>query len=174
MTGARQSERETQVQSMLFGIVEQYGIAQHRSKSSCELLGSLLQRHNKLRVKGAEDKDLLGSADVFVARADYHILIEAGRCALSLEEPRNFARRSIDVLFESAAATCRQGGIAVMLTGADSDGAQGAKCVKAECGIVVVQDPTDCQSDRMPLATMAAVNVDKIMKLNEIVPFLIE
>lgn len=148
-------------------------IVQHRSKSSFDLLGSLLQRHTALRVKEAEDKDLLDSADVFVAPADYHILIEAGRCALSLEEPLNFARPSIDILFESAAATYGQGVIAVVLTGANSDGAQGAKCVKAEGGIVVVQDPRDCESDRMPLATMAAVNVDKVMKLNEIAPYLV-
>ncbi|MBY0547633.1 MAG: chemotaxis protein CheB [Candidatus Obscuribacterales bacterium] len=149
-------------------------IVQHRSKSSFDLLGSLLQRHTGLRVKEAEDKDLLDCADVFVAPADYHILIEPGSCALSLEEPLNFARPSIDILFESAAQTYRQGVIAVVLTGANSDGANGAKCVKAEGGMVVVQDPTECESDRMPLATMAAVKVDRIMKLNEIAPFLIE
>lgn len=93
--------------------------------------------------------------------------------ALSVDEPINQARPSVDVLFESAAAAYGSGLIGVILTGTNEDGAQGARAIKAHGGLVVVQDPATARSRAMPEGALRAAKVDQILPLAEIAPFLV-
>jgi two-component system chemotaxis response regulator CheB len=149
-------------------------IVQHRGKSSHDRLVELLQQHTRLTVKEAEDKESLCPSTVYLAPADYHLLIDRGSCALSIDAPVNYARPSVDILFDSAADTYGPGVIAVVLTGANADGAQGAARIKESGGIVVVQDANECENSAMPLATMAATRVDCVLKLTEMASYLID
>ena len=88
-------------------------IAQHRSpQSNRGVLESLLQRHIERPVREPHDKDPIEASHVYVAPSDYHLLVDGGRFALSLDERVQYSRPSIDVLFESVAertATARSG-----------------------------------------------------------------
>ncbi len=84
----------------------------------------------------------------------------------------NFARPSIDVLFESAAEVYADRLVGVIVTGANSDGARGLHAVKQVGGLVVVQDPETAESPAMPRAAIDATYVDHILKLPEIASFL--
>lgn len=148
-------------------------VAQHRGKIDGRLAG-LLQSHTALTVKDAEDKDPLAPSTVFVAPADYHLLIDGHTCALSLEAPISFARPSVDVLFESAADSFGSDVIGVILTGSSRDGALGAAKIKAAGGTIAVQDPAECEGPEMPQATINNTAVDRVLKLDEIAPFLID
>ena len=64
-----------------------------------------------------------------------------GQLALSTEAPVLWARPSIDVLFETAAEAYGESLIAVILTGANEDGAQGLSRVKELGGYTIVEDP---------------------------------
>jgi two-component system chemotaxis response regulator CheB len=165
------------LETLLGGLNRQFrvpiAVVQHRGKKSGGMLANLLQQRTPLTVKEVEDKETLEESSVYIAPADYHLLIERGYCTLSLEAPLNFARPSIDILFESAALTYGSGVIAVVLTGNNADGARGAAQVKARGGLVIVQDPDECESGAMPQSTMAAVKVDYVLKLAEIAPCLI-
>lgn len=143
-------------------------IVQHRSKASGDMLAALLQRHTSLSVKEVEDRDSLDVGCIYLAPPDYHLLIDAGHCALSLDAPVCYARPSIDILFESAADTYKKDVIAVLLTGSNADGAQGMVQVKKAGGINIVQDPADCENSAMPKAAIAATKVDHILKISEI------
>ncbi len=143
-------------------------IVQHRSKASKDMLASLLQRHTSLKVKEVEDRDNLDVGWVYLAPADYHLLIDEGHCSLSLDAPVCYARPSIDILFESAADTYKNDVIAVLLTGSNADGAQGMVQVKKAGGINIVQDPADCENSAMPKAAIAATKIDHILKITEI------
>jgi two-component system chemotaxis response regulator CheB len=147
-------------------------IVQHRGKSSNDALVKILQQYTLLTVKEAEDKERLCPSTVYLAPADYHLLIERGSCALSLEAPSNYARPSVDILFDSAADAYGPGVIAVVLTGGNADGAQGAARIKESGGIVVVQDANECENSAMPLATMAATKVDCVLKLSKMASYL--
>lgn len=147
-------------------------VVQHRGKSNPELLVNALQSHTDLVVNDAEDKQPLLPANVYIAPADYHLLLERGRCALSIEAPVVHSRPSIDVLFESAAVTYAGAVIAVVLTGNSSDGARGAALIKESGGTVVIQHPEDCEASMMPLAAMKTVDPDVILRLDEIAGFL--
>ena len=150
-------------------------VAQHRYRTSGEALPSFLRRHSKLNVVDATDKQWIHAGNVYLAPADYHLLIDRdGELSLSIDAAVSYSRPSIDVLFESAADAYSAGTIAVVLTGANADGARGAKRIKERGGFVVVQDPQTAESPEMPSAAIAATRVDRILPLNRIGPFLVE
>src|SRR5438132_499736 len=101
-------------------------VAQHRDiDAEDDLLPRLLKRHTRLAVVDADHDDRLLAGTVHLAPPGYHMLIEGDRLNLSVDELVQFARPSIDVLFESAAQTHGAGVVGVVLTGANADGAQG-------------------------------------------------
>lgn len=148
-------------------------IVQHRHRDSDDSLSLFLQRHCALVVVEAEDKETIVPGRVYLAPADYHLLVEANRLTLSTEAPVSYARPAIDVLFESAADAYAHRVIGVVLTGASHDGAKGLAKIKANGGLAVVQEPTTAECIIMPKAAIATVAVDWILPLNEIAPFLV-
>jgi two-component system chemotaxis response regulator CheB len=144
-------------------------VVQHRSADVKSGICEILQDHTELRVVEADDKDTIEPGRVYLAPADYHLLIESNRTlALSTEGPVHFARPSIDVLFESAADSYRHATIGVALTGASSDGARGARRIRQSGGRVVVQDPATAESPVLPDAVIAAGAADEIVPLDGI------
>jgi PAS domain S-box-containing protein len=83
------------------------------------------------------------------------MLIEDGSVALSVDEPVQFSRPSIDVLFESASAEHGERTIGVVLTGANADGAEGLGAIKRRGGYTIVQDPASAERPEMPEAARA-------------------
>ena len=151
-------------------------IAQHRHKNSSEGLPAYFRRSTQYNVVDADDKQWIEPGHVYLAPADYHLLIEKtggrGELHLSVDEAVRHSRPSIDVLFESAADAYGAHLIGVVLTGSNEDGARGAKRIKERGGLVVVEDPATAESPEMPAAVAAMVHVDRILPLESIAPFL--
>ena len=148
-------------------------IAQHRAVESPEgALARLLEQHTDRVVRDAEDKDTLEPRHVYLAPPDYHLLVEAGSLALSTEDAVQFARPSIDVMFETAADAYGERAIGIVLTGANDDGAAGLARIKGRGGVAIVQDPDSSERRRMPDAAIAAVDADAILRIEEMGPFL--
>jgi two-component system chemotaxis response regulator CheB len=145
-------------------------VAQHRPATPAEGdLCALWQPHTALRVCEPEDKSSIAAGHVYVAPADYHLLIEARHMfALSTDAPVRWARPSIDVLFETAAEAYGSGVIGVILTGASTDGSLGLRTVRARGGCALVQDPTVSECDVMPRAALAATSVDHVLELRDL------
>jgi two-component system chemotaxis response regulator CheB len=106
---------------------------------------------------------------VYLAPADYHLLVESDRTfALSTEGPVRYARPSIDVLFESAADVYGDKVAGVLLTGASADGARGAQRIKQRGGWLIVQDPATAESRVLPNAGLAAAQADEVVPLDRV------
>ena len=147
-------------------------IAQHRGPDSLRgALQAALQRHLARPVVEAADKDPIEPGHVYVAPSDYHLLVEPGSFALSVDERVQHARPSIDVLFESAADAYGAGVIGVVLTGANADGAAGLARIAARGGVAIVQDPETAEAREMPEAALAAAPAT-VLPLEGIGPFL--
>jgi two-component system chemotaxis response regulator CheB len=122
----------------------------HLPANQPSLLPALFGRRCALPVREPLDKDAV-TTGIWFAPPDYHLLIESGgTIALSVDEPVNHSRPSVDVLFESAAQVYGEGLVAVVLTGASSDGAKGAKAIRDAGGYVIVQDPATAEASTMP------------------------
>lgn len=148
-------------------------IAQHRSPESPPGgFEALLQGHTDRRVVEASDKDPIAPRHVYVAPPDYHLLVEPGSLALSTEASVQYARPSVDVLFESVADAYRERAIGIVLTGANDDGATGLRRIKRAGGVAIVQAPEDAERREMPEAAIAATHADAVLPLREIPSFL--
>jgi two-component system chemotaxis response regulator CheB len=148
-------------------------VAQHRHSSSTPgSLPDLLRMRIRRPVLDAEDKMPIERGKVYIAPADYHLLVEHGSFALSVDERVQFARPSIDVLFESAAYAYGPGVIGIILTGANEDGAAGLATVKSRGGVALVQDPSGAERRTMPDAAIAATAADAVLPLEEMGRFL--
>ena len=143
-------------------------IVQHRHKESQTALAGYLQPLIPLPIREVEDKDEIAPGAIYLAPADYHLLVEPGYFTLTTDEPVSYARPSIDVLFESAADIYRDRTVGIILTGANQDGARGAAAIKAQGGRVIVQAPSTAESPVMPEAAIAATQVDAIVPLTAI------
>lgn len=137
------------------------------------VLVPLLQAKCQLTVKEAEDKEPLVGGVVYFAPSDYHLLVESGRTlALSSDEPVNYSRPSIDVLFESAADAFGGGVVGVVMTGANHDGAAGLRAVSDVGGVTIVQDRAEAYATAMPDAALEACPAASTMTLDAIASYL--
>lgn len=145
-------------------------VALHRSPRSRDgALEKMLARCVALEVVTVEDKTPLRPGCVHLAPADYHLLIEDGSLALSTDALVQFSRPSVDVLFESAADEYAAGVIAIVLTGANSDGAAGVRRIKSQGGVTMAQDPATAAKATMPQAAIDTGQVDHVGPI----PFLV-
>jgi len=149
-------------------------VAQHRSTSSSDVMLRVLRDHSSLVLVEASDKDAIETGHVYIAPADYHLIVEPGALALSTDQFVNYSRPSIDVTFESAADAYGDRLVGVILTGANQDGSAGLKRIRDSGGVTVVQDPTTAARPEMPSAAIAAVKSARVLPLRKIAPFLVE
>ncbi len=169
-------------------------IVQHRGSEGGNTLAEVLQEHCALPVGEAADKEAILGGRVYLAPPDYHLLVESnadhldlaglskrgktpaaipqGHFSLTTEEPVNYARPSIDVLFESVAALGGKGAIGVLLTGAGIDGARGLALLHRKGGLAIVQEPATAQAPGMPVTALQTREVDLVLPLRAIGPFL--
>lgn len=150
-------------------------IVVHVPPDKKSLLAELFQAKCAIEVREAEDKEPLRGGTAYFAPPDYHMLVEVDRSlSLSSDEPVLYSRPSVDVLFESAADAYGAGLVAIVLTGANEDGARGLRAVAQAGGLAIVQNPLGAYAAQMPQAAIAACPGAAVLSLKEIAMFLQE
>ena len=150
-------------------------VVQHLHPSDEGLFAQNIGQTIRLAVVTPCDKERIEPGIVYVAPANYHMLVEKdGTIALSIDEKVNWSRPSIDVLFESAAYALGKAVIAVILSGANDDGTAGMRMVKQGGGLTIAQEPAGAEFPFMPQAAITAGVVDEILSAAKIGERLIE
>ncbi len=150
-------------------------IVLHLPSDQRSLLVELFNEKCRMNVQEAEDKIELRGGTIYFAPPGYHILIESDRrLSLSCDAPVMFSRPSINVLFESAADVYGQALVGLVLTGANSDGAQGLKAICLAGGAGIVQAPAQAFVPAMPEAALATCPAARPMSVQEITAFLLQ
>lgn len=145
----------------------------HRKNDHESELIEVLSYRTDLIIKEAEDKESLQPGTVYLAPADYHLLVEKNESvSLDGSEKVHFSRPSIDVTFQTAADTYGPGLIAVLLSGANTDGTEGLHEVKRYGGRLIVQDPADAVTPFMPQNAIDHKLADKIFDTRGIAAYL--
>lgn len=143
-------------------------VVQHRDKEESGDLAMLLGQTGSVSVGFPLDKEAIQAGRVYIAPPNYHLLVEDDHFAFSLDAPENYARPSIDVLFESAADACGAGVTGIVLTGMKNDGALGLAAIRRRGGQAIVQSPDEASAPEMPLAALAVVPDARQLTLKEI------
>ncbi len=139
------------------------------------IMADLFRSKCQLLVRESEDKEPIRGGTIYFAPPDYHLLVEVDRSlSLSSDEPVLFSRPSIDVLFESAADAYGPGLIAIVLTGANQDGANGLRAVGEAGGTALVQNPDDAFASAMPEAARNMCPSARVLSLEAIAQYLKE
>lgn len=149
-------------------------IVQHLPADAPSQIVPVLQRHSLIPLSHPVDQQVIEEGNIYIAPANKHLLVMDGYFRLDSGPKENRVRPSIDHLFKSAAISYRDEAIGVVLTGMLYDGAEGLAAIKSKGGIAIVQDPKDALFSSMPEAALEKTEVDAILKLNEIVPRLVE
>ena len=150
-------------------------VVQHIGSHSDDHWIKLLNDRSNLTVKEADEKESIEKGKVYIAPANYHLLIEKDKTfSLTIGERVNYSRPSIDVLFESAAEAYKNKLIGIILTGSNHDGTNGVKRVKECGGLTIIQNPETAESAFMPKSAISAIVPDYILSLDAIAELLIE
>lgn len=148
----------------------------HRLKNTKSQLHKIMARESGLpEFIEPEDKESVKKGHVYLAPQNYHILIEKDHSfSLDYSEPVNYSRPSIDVGFESVSAVYKQRALAILLSGANKDGAMGMKAILANKGTGLVQSPKTAEYPAMPEAAIKLNTGIKILTIEEIISYLFQ
>lgn len=145
----------------------------HRLKDIREGFAEALNAKSAIHVEEPYDKQKIKPNRVYLAPSNYHLQIELGNTfSLSTDVMVKHSRPSIDVLFESSAYNFNKKVVGIILSGANSDGANGIRVMKNKGGFTIAQHPDESRISTMPKAAMAATQIDKVLTTKEIISFL--
>jgi two-component system, chemotaxis family, protein-glutamate methylesterase/glutaminase len=166
------------VLSILTALPENYPVAimlvMHRNNSRESLLNEVLGIKSNMPVIEVEEKEPIRASTVYLAPADYHVLIEKDRTfSLDYSEKQNYSRPSIDVSFTSAAEVYGPHLMGILLSGANDDGTAGMLSIKNMGGYCIIQDPADAMVDYMPRHALERMQADAVLSGPEIVRYLL-
>jgi len=147
----------------------------HRLKHVRQGFVEALNLKSNLKVVEPDDKEIIRNGLAYLAPANYHLYVELGNYfALSTEEMVKFSRPSIDLTLDSASYFYKEKMIAILLSGANSDGADGMKMAKKRGALTLVQSPQEASIKTMPEAAISATTIDHILKTDDLVELLIK
>jgi len=145
----------------------------HRGQVGEQGLEEIITAKTGLPAKEIEEKEIPEQGCLYVCPPDYHLLFEKDESfTLDYSEKVNFCRPSIDVSFQSAADVFGSSLVCILLSGANSDGADGLAYVKERNGITIVQNPEDAEVPYMPLQAIHRNIADHIFTTSEIRGFI--
>lgn len=138
-------------------------IVLHRQRNVKSEMKQLLVDIAHKKIIEPDDKEPVLNGFIYLAPQNYHLLVEEDfTFSLDYSEAIKFSRPSIDATFESAARVYGAGAIAMLLSGANTDGCAGVAAILNQQGVALVQDPATCEYPTMPSACLQA-NPDSIM-----------
>jgi two-component system, chemotaxis family, protein-glutamate methylesterase/glutaminase len=144
-------------------------VVQHMPINFTRSLAERLNSVSSLKIKEAEDGDIITPGTVYIAPGSYHLLVVKENhqevVRLNQAPPRNSVRPSADVTMEAAAKVFGKHCLAVVLTGMGKDGTAGAKRIKAAGGRVLVQDEKTSVIFGMPRSVIDAGVADQVVPL---------
>lgn len=149
-------------------------VVQHLDPRHKSLMVEIMRHHSKIHVKEAMNDEDIKPSVVYIAPPNMHMLVNDGRISLTSTAFVHFSRPSIDLMFESVAATYADRAIGVILSGTGYDGAMGIKAIKENGGTTIAQDERTSDYWGMPQAAIATGMVDFVLPIQDIAPAIIE
>lgn len=144
-------------------------VIMHRKKNIPGGIEKLFIENSRMSVREISDKDKINKNTIYIAPANYHTLIEkGGYFGLDVSEAIWYSKPSIDITFESAAEMYGARCVALLLSGANQDGAQGLLKLKNVGALTIAQHPEDAEMPEMPETAININASDFVLRNQEI------
>ena len=144
-------------------------VVQHMPAGFTKEFAASLDKICPLKVKEAEDGDLIHPGQIYIAPGDFHIVVQKSTLCnvirLSKEDLRNGHRPSADVLFESVAKLYKNHALGVIMTGMGRDGAAQLAEMRKQGARTLGQDEKSSIVYGMPRAAWELGAVQKQVSL---------
>lgn len=152
-------------------------VTQHLPLSFTGYFAQQLGRMTKLRVKVAENGEMLAPDVIYIAPGDANLLCRRGlhgRVTVSLDPQRTRTGNlpGVDPMFASMAQAYGPGAAGIVLTGMGRDGTQGARAIVTAGGWIVAQDEASSVVWGMPGSIADAGLTIGVMAPGAIMPFI--
>ncbi len=138
-------------------------VVEHLDPSAKNLLPELLQRWTAMPVREVEPGQYLERNHVYVAPPGRLVEIDDDRFVCKPIGESNERRTPIDVFFRSLATWCESRAVAIVLSGAGSDGTVGVQQIANAGGVTMVQSPETAKFDSMPKSAISSGVVDHVL-----------
>jgi two-component system, chemotaxis family, CheB/CheR fusion protein len=139
----------------------------HLSPDHESTLADLLQRWTPMPVHQVNGTVKVELNQVYVIPPGKTLTVTNGHLHLSEQAPRRGRHVAVDLFFRTLADTHGPHAAAVVLSGADGDGALGIKRIKERGGLTIAQDPSEAEHDSMPRSAVATGMVDWVLPVTE-------
>lgn len=140
-------------------------VIQHLSPTHESSMHELLAHATKMPVTQAQDGEKVAVNRVYVIPPGKYLTVVNNHLRLRDLESERGRRVAIDLFFRSLADTHGPHAAAVVLSGADSDGALGIKRIKERGGLTISQDPQEAEYASMPQASINTGMIDWVLKI---------
>jgi two-component system, chemotaxis family, CheB/CheR fusion protein len=138
-------------------------LVQHLSPNYKSMLSEILSRTTSMPVQEVEDGMVVEPNHVYVIPPNTQMTIAQGMLRLTPRQKIRGMAMTVDTFFLSLAKERGSKAIAIVLSGADSDGAVGAKAIKAAGGITFAQCEDTAKISSMPNTAIATGYIDFIL-----------
>jgi two-component system chemotaxis response regulator CheB len=135
-------------------------VVMHLPQGGRSFLAEVLSDSGPLPASEPTDGDPMAPGRIYVAPPDSHLLVGNNTLHLTRGPKEGLQRPSINVTFRSAAMSCRERVIGMILTGMLDDGTAGLWEIKRRGGLAIVQDPDEAVFPSMPTSAISEVEVD--------------
>lgn len=142
-------------------------IVQHLSPDHQSFMGELLERYTRIPISFITDKEPVRCNHIYLLPPKYNVVLEGGAFHLQEIVGRGL-NLPIDIFFRSLAEDQQSNAVAIILSGAGSDGTLGIRALKEFGGIAMVQDPRDAKFDGMPKSALATDVIDLMRPADEL------
>ncbi|MGY3054619.1 two-component system chemotaxis response regulator CheB [Pedobacter sp. UYEF25] len=148
-------------------------IVVHRKSGNESMLVKLLQSRTLLSVREVEEKSFVREGIIYLAPANYHVLIEEDKSfSLDYSEKVNYSRPSIDVAFQATAEIYKENLVCILLSGSNADGTEGLKRVAQLGGTVVIQNPKTAIMPYMPEVAISSLKKSLVIDADKMADFI--
>ena len=145
----------------------------HIGPNRPSLLPHILSRSGPLPAYHPVQGQTIDRDRIYVAPPDLHMRLRPGIIHLDRGPKVRHTRPAADPLFQSAAEAYGPRTVGVVLTGGDHDATEGARAIKAQGGVIIVQQPYEADTPSMPLSALRDDHPDYILHLDEIPALLV-
>jgi two-component system, chemotaxis family, protein-glutamate methylesterase/glutaminase len=141
----------------------------HRKKNFFSEIEKLFAENSRMYLREISDKDTINKNTIYIAPANYHTLIEnENQFSLDVSESVWYSKPSIDVTFESAAEVFKHQCTAILLSGANQDGAEGLLKLRNSGSLTIAQNPLEAEMADMPNAAIQLNAASYVLSIDDI------
>jgi len=137
-------------------------VVQHLSPDHKSLMVELLSKRTRMRVKRAENNEVIAADTIYLIPPKRNLTIFHGRILLQ-EQLGHGINLPIDIFLRSLAEDQEDHAVGIILSGTGSDGVHGIRAIKEAGGLVMVQEPSTAKFDGMPNSAIGTGIADFVL-----------